>query len=74
LLWRNIIFIRREPLVLVARIAIAAAMGLFAVSVFWNISGEPNPTLIDDKNMVGSMFFLCSNVFTGVIYGVIGGF
>jgi len=71
LLYRNIVFIKREPLVLAARIGIAVAMGLFALSVFWNIEG---PTLLDDKNMVGSMFFLCSNIFTGVIYGTIGGF
>lgn len=68
---RNITFIKREPLVLVARVAIALVQGLFAVSVFWKING---PTLKDEQSMVGSMFYLSANVFVGIIYGTIATF
>lgn len=39
---RNMTFIKREPLVLVARIAIAVVQGLFALSVFYKISVNDN--------------------------------
>lgn len=68
---RNITFIKREPLVLVARVAIAIVQGLFALSVFWQIDG---PTLSDEQSMVGSMFYLSANVFVGIIYGTIATF
>ena len=31
-------------------------------------------TLVDYKNMIGSMFFLAANVFTGLVYGSIMSF
>ena len=64
---RNMTFIKREPLVLIARIAIAIVQGLFALSVFWRISNNVD-------NMVGSMFYLSANVFVGIIYGTIATF
>ncbi len=45
--------------------------GLFSLAVFFKINGV---TLVDYKNMIGSMFFLAANVFTGLVYGSIMSF
>ena len=45
--------------------------GVFSLAVFYKISGF---TLVDFKNMIGSLFFLAANVFTGLVYGAIMSF
>jgi hypothetical protein len=44
---------------------------MFSLAVFYKINGL---SLVNFKNMIGSMFFLAANVFTGLVYGAIMSF
>ena len=82
---RQYLYLKRQPLISIAQIAISIVQGLFSLCVFYKISEYSFKGIVGDitlihedfvaiKNTTGSIFFLAANVFVGLIYGAIMSF